>query len=84
MQEFFEALNGPYGGNVALIAVFTVVGLCSAAIVAFVQWRKIEQHRLEAILKQKMIERGMTADEIVDVIQATQSREKKATAVCRH
>jgi hypothetical protein len=84
MQEFFEVLNGPYGGNVAAPLVFAVAGLCVAAVFGFVQWRKIEQHRLDALLKQKMIERGMTADEIVDVIQATQTRAKRVTAVCRH
>jgi hypothetical protein len=84
MQEFFEVLNGPYGGNIAAPLMFGVVGVCIAAIFGFIQWRKIEQHRLDAALKQKMIERGMTADEIVDVIQATSKREKESTAVCKH
>ena len=50
-----------------LVPTFGLVGL--AAIIA-PQWRKAQQANAEARLKERMIERGFTADEIINVINA--------------
>ena len=51
-------------------ALWVVVGLIVLAAVIAVQWRKVQIAKGNAALKQRMIERGFTAKEIVNVIQA--------------
>ena len=51
-------------------ALWVVVGLIVLAAVIAVQWRKVQIAKENAALKQRMIERGFTAEEIVNVIQA--------------
>ena len=41
-------------------------------------WHKVRKAELEASLKQEMIERGMSADEIKQVIQASTERGSRA------
>ncbi len=55
------------GGMITAIAIVTV------SVIA-VQWRKLRQAEDENGLKQEMIDRGMTADEIVQVIRASRDR----------
>ena len=55
---------------IAATVVITVV-----AIVA-VQWRKARQVEYESLLKQRMIERGFTADEITRVVNARAGHEQ--------
>ena len=76
MHEFFTALTGPSGKDLSIVLVFLVVGVTLIAIFGFIQWRKIEQRRMEAGLKQEMLQRGMSADEIVRVIEASQIKTK--------
>jgi hypothetical protein len=73
MQDFFDALSGPNGKNVAIVCIF-FLGVCLAGIIAFTQWRKSEVRRLEAAIKLEMLQRGMSAGEIVQVLQAGHSR----------
>lgn len=53
-----------------VVAVWLIVGAVVLGIVIAVQWRKVQQARHEANLKQRMIERGFKPDEIVSVINA--------------
>jgi hypothetical protein len=57
--------------DAALVFIFVAVALCAAAFGIAVQWRKARQAEVEAALKQEMIQRGMSADEITRVLQAT-------------
>jgi hypothetical protein len=50
-----------------LFGVFVTVDL------SIVLWRRNERLRIEAALKQEMLQRGMSADDIVRVIQASQA-----------
>jgi hypothetical protein len=77
MQEFFNALTGPGGERLSSPLVFLFSGATVVAIIGIFQWRKIEQRRMEAALKQEMLERGMSADEIVRVIEASQIKPER-------
>ena len=56
-----------------LLVMFGVGGLIGMAAIIAVQWRKA----YEARLKEKMIDRGFTADEIVRVINARVSEKRR-------
>jgi hypothetical protein len=51
-------------------ALWLGVGLVVLAAVVAVQWRKVRIAKDNASLKQQMIERGFTAEEIIRVINA--------------
>jgi pentatricopeptide repeat protein len=59
----------------AAVAVMFMVGFVAAAV-AFVgwtmavQWRKARQSEVDGALKQEMLQRGMSADDIVRVMHA--------------
>ncbi len=57
-------------GILAVVAVWAIVGVVVLGSIIAIQWRKVQQAKHEANLKQRMIERGFTADEIVSVINA--------------
>ena len=75
MQEFLDKLTGPNGD--AIIGVVFWVGVLTTVIstVGMIQWRKYRQAKMDAALarrvldlKQQMVERGMSADEIERVL----------------
>jgi len=53
--------------------VFTAISacLCVAIVGVAAHWRKVRQAEIDAALKQEMIQRGMSADEITRILQAT-------------
>jgi len=73
MQDFFDALTGPNGRVLGMVCVF-FLGCCLAAVIAFVESRKIEVRRMEAAIKLEMLRQGMSAQEIVQVMRAGQGR----------
>jgi hypothetical protein len=78
MQEFFNVLTAPDRKELLTMALsFFFPGVTLVAIIGIFQWRKIEQRRMEAALKQEMLERGMSADEIVRVIEASQIKPER-------
>ena len=77
MQEFLDKLSGPNGGQIIGLVFWLGVITAVIATVAITQWRKYRQARVEAVLKrsiidlkQQMIERGMSAEEIERVLNA--------------
>ncbi len=66
-------------GLVVVFAVWAIVGLVVLGAIIAVQWRKVQQAKNDATLKQQMIERGFTADEIVSVINAGAGHDKLRT-----
>ena len=59
-----------------VVVVWAIVGIVVLGIIIAIQWRKVQQSKRDADLKERMIERGFTADEIVSVINAGTSRGK--------
>lgn len=59
------------GGDDAAIAVFVMGGVVAVISIVTHHWRKHREVAYNARLKQLMIERGMSADEIERVVQAT-------------
>jgi uncharacterized membrane protein YciS (DUF1049 family) len=53
------------------LGVLFIIGVTIFAVVAVCQWRKVRVAEIEATLKQQMLDRGMSADEIVRVLAAT-------------
>ncbi len=64
--------NALLNQDASLIAfvVAGVVGLISVTAIVMPQWRRAHEVRTLARLKGRMIERGFSADEIVNVINA--------------
>jgi hypothetical protein len=54
-----------------LIAVIAIVGglICGTIVMIGDYWYKIRKAELQAKLKQEMLERGMSADEMRDVLE---------------
>lgn len=53
---------------VLICAVWVILAIVVLAAIVAVQWRKAYQTKCEALLKQQMLERGFTADDIAKVI----------------
>jgi hypothetical protein len=84
MQDLFNALTGPSGKDLSIVLVFLFVALTLVAVFGLIQWRNIEQRRMETSLKQEMLERGMSADDIVRVIEASQTKPEPVDAEKAH
>ena len=56
-----------------VLVLLGVVGLIGVTAIIAVQWRKAQELRL----KEKMIDRGFTADEIVQIINARVSEKRR-------
>jgi hypothetical protein len=63
-------LNDAAGTTIVAIAFWTMVAAVVIGPTIAVQWRKVHQAKSEMALKQAMVERGMSADEIVRVLRA--------------
>jgi hypothetical protein len=64
------------GSEEQFIIVLTVIGCATAVIIVLScvfasVWSSVKHKRLEAELKQDMLDRGMSAEEIEQVIEAT-------------
>jgi hypothetical protein len=77
------------GINIGLVAVagaflIPIMGiLCGVVTTWIVNWRKVRVSEHLSALKQSMIERGMSADEIERIINAGQpSKERPAEVTC--
>ena len=78
MGALLDRLNG--GEIIAIIAV--VMGpLIAIVAVIMGHWRKVKIAEIEAALKQQMIDKGMSADEIERVLIATQEPAEKEEKV---
>ena len=71
--------------NVTNVFGIAVVFICMAVVAVgctlAVQWRKARQTEFECALKREMIERGMPADDILKVLQATSVPSNQPTDV---
>jgi len=78
MHEFLDKFSG-----IQLIGLVAVVGgLLYAAIAVVVnQWRRVRIAETEAAIKQQMLDRGMTADEIEKVMLASREPMESRAAV---
>jgi hypothetical protein len=57
--------------------VFVAGAIIAVAGIAFPQWRKAVQAREEARLKEQMIQRGFSPDEIERVIRASATEDRR-------
>jgi hypothetical protein len=75
MQEFIAGLNPEV---VESLGTMLIIGIMVISVVGMVQWRKIRQAAMDADLKHQMVERGLSADEIAQVISASPSRPRRS------
>jgi hypothetical protein len=68
---------------VVVFAVWAVVGGVVLGAIIAVQWRKVRQAEHEARLKERMVERGFTADEIIGVVNARASDKRVSESASR-
>lgn len=62
-------LIGGIGAGIAFAALFFSI----AGYYIFVEWRKVQQARIEMDLKREMVQKGMSAEEIERVLKASAS-----------
>jgi hypothetical protein len=70
MYEWLMSL----GASVIPIILFLCGALIAITAIVSAQWRKVRQTELEIGLKQDMLNRGMSAEEIERIIHATRKR----------
>ena len=63
----YDLFHSPISIPIVCIVAGVLGWVCTTAVV---QWRKAQEAAYNARLKQLMIERGMTADEIRQVLEA--------------
>lgn len=70
MREFLDAFSGEGGKNLAPLLVLVMAGVTAIAITFIHRWYKHRQTEIDAALKQEMIQRGMSAEDIERVLAA--------------
>jgi hypothetical protein len=69
--SFFEGFSTDQRFALVVVAIICVVGLSVILTVAFASvWSAIKLKQIEADIKRDMLDRGMTAEEIEQVIEA--------------
>jgi hypothetical protein len=61
-------------GIIGLCGVLVVIGACIAGPIIARYWYQARRVEMETALKQSMLERGMTAEQICAVIEASEER----------
>jgi H+/Cl- antiporter ClcA len=79
--DFFVGLNPEQRWLLLVIALGCSIGLILGLVgIVSSTLRSMQHHRAELALKREMLDRGMSADEIAKVIEATaSSRQQEAT-----
>ena len=67
-----------------LFPMFLSGGLVALGIVIAFQWRRAQQAKYNFYLKERLIERGFSADEIIRVVSAGVQPERAARAERHH
>jgi hypothetical protein len=84
VSELLQNLTGgQLLGLVAMLLSFLVGGAVALTAIVTAHWRKARQAEREAALKHEMLQRGMSAEEIVLVISATRGSSVNADSPAR-
>lgn len=73
MSEFLQKLSG---GELLGLSFWVIMGVTWLTWILAEQWRRGRKAELEIMLKQEMLQRGMSADDIVKVLNASTGRSK--------
>jgi hypothetical protein len=76
MESVLQYLVNPFGVAVVAIIFGCLAGICSSIATA---WQRVRRAEIEATLKHRMLEQGMSADDIKKVLESgrTGSRASK-------
>ncbi|MCI0461727.1 MAG: hypothetical protein L0Z62_32660 [Gemmataceae bacterium] len=81
MSELLEKFNGlELLGLITLLLGFLVGGIIAVTAIVTAHLRETRQTHQETVLKQEMLQRGMSAEEIVQVITASRSGSSDAAS----
>ena len=75
-----EILSSPYAWLMGLVVVVPVVAIVFGSLTS--AWEKIRKAEIDAALKHEMIQRGMSADEIRQVLEASSKGRKSKKGSC--
>ncbi len=64
-----ELLTNPYFGVACLVALIPITAIVFGTVTN--AWQKVRRAEIEAALKHEMIQRGMSVDEIRQVLEAS-------------
>ena len=67
--------------TIAMVGTFLCITIISVGCTIAVQWRKARQVEVECALKREMVERGMTADDILKVLGASSQSEHAVSQI---
>ena len=79
MQQLFTSETAATA--IAFIAFFICATIVALGCTISVQWRKARQAEISGALKKEMIDRGMTADDIVKILGASSKAAEATQAV---
>ena len=71
----------PYFGIACLVALIPICGIVFGTVTH--AWQRVRRAEIEAALKHEMIQRGMSADEIRQVLEASAKGGSKHRKRCR-
>jgi len=76
MERVLQYLVNPFGIAVVAIIFGCLAGICGSIATA---WQRVRRAEIEAMLKHRMLEQGMSADDIKKVLESgrTGSRSSK-------
>jgi hypothetical protein len=77
MSEFLDRLSG---GEIIGLAAVIVGPLIAIVAIVMANWRRVRVAEIDAALKQQMLDKGMSAAEIEQVLQASVDSRKKRPA----
>lgn len=77
MSEFLQKISG---SQLVGLTFWVVIGLVWITWIIAENWRRARKTELETMLKQEMLQRGMSADEIVKVLKASKGGSKPTDA----
>jgi hypothetical protein len=76
-----ELLTNPYFSVACLVALIPITGIVFGTVTH--AWQRVRRAEIEAALKHEMIERGMSADEIRQILEASAKGGSKHRKHCR-
>ena len=69
MERVLQYLVNPFGVAVVAIIFGCLAGICGSIAAA---WQRVRRAEIEAMLKHRMLEQGMSADDIKKVLESGQ------------
>ena len=70
MERLLQYLVNPFGIAIVAIVFGCLAGICGSIATA---WQRVRRAEIDAMLKHRMLEQGMSADDIKKVLESGQT-----------